>query len=242
MAARRRPLLLWETEMNRNALPLSLLLLSLCACGNRETASPQASQPPQKATEAPAAENGAAAPAPPAGEAPGPISSHGGPVGGAPPATAAPQAEGTIEFDIPKSWQSQSPSSSMRLAQAVIPGPGGPGELAVFYFGPGGGGPVEANIQRWVEQMESPEQPKPETFEANGFRVTWIDVRGTLKPSMMGTGPTTPQPNSRLLGAVVEGPGGPWFFKATGPDTTLTPERDAFLGMLKSVRAKAASA
>lgn len=225
--------------MNRNALPLSLLLLSLCACGNREAA------PPQNATEAPAAENSTAAPAPAApspGEAPGPISSHGGSVEEMPPATASPQAGGSIEFDIPKTWQSQPPSSNMRLAQAVIPGPGGPGELAVFYFGPGQGGGVDANIQRWVEQMESPEQPKPETFEANGFRVTWIDVRGTLKPSMMGAGPSTPQPNSRLLGAVVEGPGGPWFFKVTGPDATLTPERDAFIGMLKSVRAKAASA
>lgn len=225
--------------MNRNALPLSLLLLSLCACGNREATPPQ---PSQNATEAPAAENSPAAPAPPAGEAPGPISSHGGSVEEMPPATTSPQAGGSIEFDIPKSWQSQQPSSNMRLAQAVIPGPGGPGELAVFYFGPGQGGSVDANIQRWVEQMESPEQPKPETFEANGYRVTWIDVRGTLKPSMMGSGPSTPQPNSRLLGAVVEGSGGPWFFKVTGPDTTLTPERDAFIGMLKSVRAKAASA
>jgi hypothetical protein len=231
MAARRRPFLL-EIQMNRNALPLSLLLLSLCACGDREAA------PPADTTgAAPMADSGT--PAPPTDPAaPPPISSR-GPVEGAPPSGQAPgQAEGSIDFDLPASWQSQPPSSNMRLTQAVIPGPGGPGELAVFYFGPGGGGPVDANIQRWVEQMESPEQPKPETFEANGYRVTWIDVRGTLKPSMMGAGPTTPQPNSRLLGAVVEGPGGPWFFKATGPDATLTPERDAFLAMLKSVRAK----
>ncbi len=216
--------------MNRNALPLSLLLLGLCACGDREAA------PPAENGTAPMADSGAAAP--PTDGAPPPISSR-GPVGEAPSAPA--QAEGSIDFDLPASWQTQPPSSNMRLTQAVIPGPGGPGELAVFYFGPGGGGPVDANIQRWVEQMESPEQPQPETFEANGYRVTFIDVRGTLKPSMMGSGPTTPQPNSRLLGAVVEGPGGPWFFKATGPDTTLTPERDAFLAMLKSVRAQSAA-
>lgn len=214
--------------MNRNALPLSLLLLSLCACGDREAAPPSENGAP------PMADSGAPAPDASTGQAPPPISSR-GPVEGAP--SQAP-GEGSIDFDVPASWQTQPPSSNMRLTQAVIPGPGGPGELAVFYFGPGGGGPVDANIQRWVEQMESPEQPQPETFEANGYRVTWIDVRGTLKPSMMGSGPTTPQPNSRLLGAVVEGPGGPWFFKATGPDATLTPERDAFIAMLKSVRAK----
>lgn len=217
--------------MNRNALPLSLLLLSLCACGDRE-----AVVPPSEDGAAPMADSGAPAPDASTGQAPPPISSR-GPVGEVPPSSGM-AAEGTIDFDIPQSWQTQPPASNMRLTQAVIPGPGGPGELAVFYFGPGGGGPVDANIQRWVEQMESPEQPEPETFEANGYRVTFIDVRGTLKPSMMGSGPTTPQPNSRLLGAVVEGPGGPWFFKATGPDATLTPERDAFLAMLKSVRAK----
>lgn len=214
--------------MNRNTLLCSLLLLSLCACRAREAA------PPAENGTAPMADSGAAAP--PTDGAPPPMSSR-GPVGEMPPPSQA-QGEGSIDFDLPASWQSQPPTSNMRLTQAVIPGPGGPGELAVFYFGPGGGGPVDANIQRWIEQMESPEQPQPETFEANGYRVTFIDVRGTLKPSMMGSGPTTPQPNSRLLGAVVEGPGGPWFFKATGPDTTLTPERDAFLAMLRSVRAK----
>lgn len=223
--------------MNRNALLLPLLFLSLCAC-DREATQPSSSE--NGAAPAPMADSGAATPGASTEQAPPTISSR-GPVGEAPPSAEAPageQAAGSIDFDLPKSWQSQPPSSNMRLAQAVIPGPGGPGDLAVFYFGPGGGGPVDANIQRWVEQMESPEQPKPETFEANGYKVTWIDVRGTLKPSMMGTGPTTPQPNSRLLGAVVEGPGGPWFFKATGPDATLTPERDAFIAMLKSVRAK----
>ncbi len=218
--------------MTRNALLLSLLLPSLCACGDHEAA------PPAETAATPMAESGATAP--PSEGAPPAISSR----GTVPdmPSSGEMATEGSIDFSLPSGWQSQPPSSNMRIAQATIPGAGGPGELAVFYFGPGGGGSVDANIQRWIEQMESPEQPKPEIFEANGYRVTWIDIRGTLKPSMMGAGPSTPQPNSRLLGAVVEGPGGPWFFKATGPDTTLTPERDAFLAMLKSVKPKGAAA
>ncbi|HKI03518.1 MAG TPA: hypothetical protein VKK31_16180 [Thermoanaerobaculia bacterium] len=226
--------------MNRNTLLLTSLLLSLCACGDRNAAAPTASEEPP-ATESTAAD--VAAESQPSGDsAPGTISSRGGGVPEAmPPAAEQTAGEGSIDFDLPQSWQSQAPSSSMRVAQAAIPGAGGPGELAVFFFGPGGGGGVEANIQRWIDQMESPEQPKPETFEANGFKVTWIDVQGTLKPSTMGSGPTTPQPSSRLLGAVVEGPGGPWFFKATGPEATLGPEREAFVKMLKSVRAKSQS-
>lgn len=215
--------------MNRNVLSVSLLLLCLCACRGDQSAGPD---------ESPGAETSAAAPGQAADNAPvGPISSRGEVVTeGSSPAPA--QGEGSIDFDLPAGWQSQPPSSNMRVAQAVIPGPGGSGDLAVFYFGPGGGGSVDANIERWIGQMESADHPKPETFEANGYRVTWIDVRGTLKPSTMGTGPSSAQPDSRLFGAVVEGPGGPWFFKATGPEATMTPARDAFVAMLKSVRAK----
>jgi hypothetical protein len=229
-AAGRRVLL--ENVMNRTVLSLSLALLVLCACGGdpAETSSSvsSVSEPEPAAATSPASGD-----AP--GDAPAPISSRGEAIAAAP---ASPAGEGGIDFDLPAGWQSQPPSSSMRVAQATISGPGGAGDLAVFHFGVGGGGGVEANIERWIGQMETTDQPEPETFEANGFRVTWIDVQGTLKPSSMGMGPATAQADSRLFGAVVEGPGGPWFFKATGPDATLGPQRDAFVAMLKGVRAQ----
>ncbi len=223
--------------MLRQTLTLLMLLPLLVACGDRNAPAPEATT---AATPAPEATE----PSQPAGDssAPvGPISSHGGTVADSQPAGG--ESSGSIEFDMPKSWQSQTPSSGMRLSQASIPGPGGPGDFAVFFFGPGGGGGVDANIERWINQMEATEQPKPETFEAGGMKVTWVDVKGTLKPGQMGMSNTTEAvSNARLYGAVVEGPGGPWFFKATGPDATLGPQRDAFVKMLKSVRAKAASA
>lgn len=216
----------------RHIVLTSLFLLALCACkGNEETSA-------MSGEEAPAAESGAPE-APPADGGPiGPISSGGQAV---PPAGAGGQgASAGIDFDLPADWQSEAPQSSMRLAQAAIPGPGGPGQLAVFYFGPGGGGGVEDNIQRWIGQMEVAPgaEPRRETFDVNGYRATVVDVEGTILPSTMGMGPSTPQPDSRLLGAVVEGPGGPWFFKATGPEATLGPQREAFLTMLRSVRAE----
>lgn len=210
--------------MLRSTLTLSLLLALLCAC-NKNAPTPDAAAP------------ATATPQEAATSAPAPISSHGDAVASAPPATGAPA--GSIELDLPKSWYKQEPSSSMRIAQAAIPGPGGHGEFAVFFFGPGGGGTVDANIERWVGQMETSDHPKPEVFESGGMKVTWVDVKGTMKPSQMGMGPSTPLSDARLYGAVVEGPGGPWFFKATGSNKTMGPQRDAFLTMLKSVRAKA---
>ena len=219
---------------------LPLLVLSLAACGQKESApseSASTGMPPAAAPSA-SAPSAPSAPAAPSDSAPGTLSSRGDTV----PAGGAPAAQGAgLDFDLPATWKSQPPDSQMRLAQAAIPGPSGDGQLAVFFFGPGGGGTVEANIQRWIDQMEPPKgsNPKPETFQTSkGFKVTWIDVVGVLKPSSMGMGPAKEQPGSRLLGAVVEGPGGPWFFKVTGPDSTIAGQRDAFLTMLKSARSK----
>ncbi len=146
-------------------------------------------------------------------------------------------APGAI-FMMPADWIAETPSSSMRLAQARIPGPAGDGQLTAFYFGAGGGGGLESNLSRWVGQVEIDAGTEPSRAEldtASGFRVTWIEVQGTIKPSGMGMGPTEPQPGSRMLAAVVEGPQGPWYFKATGPSENLASQREAFLGMLKNV-------
>jgi len=163
-----------------------------------------------------------------------------------PPPAVSDQASGAAgtlalpgaTIDRPTGWNFHQPSSSMRLAEAEIPGPGGPALLTVFFFGSGGGGGTEANLQRWAGQIavDPGTEAVRESFEVDGFTVTTIDVAGTLQPSMMGGGPSEPVPGSRLLGAVIEGPGGPWFFKITGPSDTVSAAVPAFDGMLRSIR------
>lgn len=128
----------------------------------------------------------------------------------------------------------------MRAAQARVPGLAGDAVLTVFHFGEGKGGSIAENIQRWVDQIEFAPgaSTKREEFSANGFTVYWVDFEGTLRPSPMGGGPDRRMPDSRLLGAIVEGPGGPWYFKLTGPNATVAPQRDAFLRMLESVETR----
>jgi len=141
-------------------------------------------------------------------------------------------------IDQPDGWTFRQPSSSMRLAEAEIPGPGGPALLTVFFFGAGGGGGVDANLDRWVGQIELDPGATAERggFEVNGYSVLVIEAVGTLLPSRMGGGPSEPAPGSKLLGAVVEGPGGPWFFKVTGPKDTVSAAEPAFGQMLQSIR------
>lgn len=190
---------------------------------------PEAAAPTDSAPEQPQRREPAGGPGAPL------LSSSGQPVSSG----SAPLNE--LHFDLPDGWRSEPPANTMRIAQAKVPGAGGDGELAVFFFGPGGGGGTQANLDRWIGQMDVAPgaAPEQESFAANGLTVTWIDVAGTLKASsMMGTGPATDQPGYRLYGAVVEGPGGPWFFKLTGPEATLGEQRDGFLAMLASVRAQ----
>jgi len=162
-----------------------------------------------------------------------------------PPATSAVESGSAgalalpgARVDQPSGWTFRQPSSSMRLAEAEIPGPGGPALLTVFFFGAGGGGGVDANLDRWVGQIELDPGATAERggFEVNGYTVSVIEAVGTLLPSRMGGGPSEPAPGSKLLGAVVEGPGGPWFFKITGPKDTVSAAEPAFEQMLQSIR------
>jgi hypothetical protein len=205
---------------------LQALLLSLVLTGCE--AAPEAAAPPP----APAAPQAQAAPPVPAPVAAAPLPVAAGAAGSK---ILAPGAS----FDLPAGWSSEAPSSSMRLAQAVVPGSQGPASLAVFYFGAGGGGGVEANLERWIGQMELEpgKTPERDTFTVGNFRVTWVLALGTLKGGTMG-GPADATPGAALLGAVVEGDQGPWFFKLTGPSKTISEQREAFLGLLRSASPK----
>lgn len=206
-------------------LPLIAALAILGACGQQDQAEPPIDAPAATETEAHLLTPDA-----------GPPQLTGA---GAPESTTTePVARVGLLLDLPDGWQSEPPSSGMRAAQARIPGTAGDAEFVLFYFGPGQGGDTEANIERWIGQMEVQPGTSPDrqSFETNGLRVSSVRVDGTLKASGMGMGPTVDQPGFRLLGAVLEGPGGPWFIKVTGPVETLEAEQEAFEQMIRGVR------
>lgn len=216
----------------RRMLLLTALLLAApaVACSGASPTGETAAAETAAATDD---DNGSAAAVPPTAPV-GPMASGGGQQV---PTPAAGGATGELAWTLPEGWSEVPPANRMRMAQASIPGPGGPADLVLFHFGPGQGGDAQSNVQRWLGQMEIEGEPEQGSFETDGgLRVTWVDVAGTRKPSQMGTGPAEPVPGSRLLGAVVEGPGGPWFFKATGPDETLAAAREEFLAMLRAAR------
>ena len=134
----------------------------------------------------------------------------------------------------------------MRAATYSVPSASGDqegGECAVFFFGPGQGGAVQANIDRWIGQFEQPDG-KPSSERAtqrretiNAIPVTTIDLSGTFLGGGPGMGSAAPKkPGYRLLGAIVEGPEGVVFFKMTGPVRTVGAAEPDFRSMLKSLK------
>src|SRR5512140_3343256 len=126
------------------------------------------------------------------------------------------ESAGGISWTAPATWKADAPRP-MRAATYVVPAAKGDaegGECGVFYFGQGQGGSVEQNIQRWVGQFEGAKPPTPKKEKLGGFDVTTVEVEGTYASSMGGPmAPKTPKPGFKLLGAIVEAPGGNVFFK-----------------------------
>jgi len=149
------------------------------------------------------------------------------------------ESAGGLQWTAPAGWKSQ-PQRPMRAATYAVPATAGDkedGECAVFYFGPGQGGGVEANLQRWVSQFETSAKPQTAKKTINGLAVTTIDLSGTYLASAGPMSPTkTSKPGYRLLGAIVEGPQGGVFFKFTGPGKTVAAGQGAFDKMLGGIR------
>jgi hypothetical protein len=150
-----------------------------------------------------------------------------------------------LTFTKPDAWKAVPSASSMRVAQFSLPRAAGDpadAELVVYYFG-GTGGSVEANIERWVGQMQQPDgRPssavaKRSTRQVNGLRLTVVDVTGTYVAEMTpGSAQRHNSPNFRLRAAVVETAKGPYFIKLTGPAKTIAASEGAFETFLTSLK------
>lgn len=151
----------------------------------------------------------------------------------------------SLQFATPKGWTAQPTSSPMRVAQYVLPREASDkedGELVVYYFG-GQGGSIDANLDRWLGQMQqadgrpSKSVAKTEKLSVNGLALTVLDVTGRYVAEVAPGSPAKhDKPGFRLKAAVIETPAGPYFVKLTGPSRTVARWDAAFSGFLKSAR------
>ncbi|HKT81595.1 MAG TPA: hypothetical protein VJP86_15315 [Vicinamibacterales bacterium] len=150
------------------------------------------------------------------------------------------QSAAGLRWTTPAGWQT-APEQPMRAATYRVPpapGDSAPGECAVYFFGAGQGGSVADNLDRWKGQFTGadgkPSPAKTARLTVNGIPVTTIDVSGTYSGMGGPMAASKPVPGYRLLGAIVEGPGGSVFVKFTGPQNTVMANQAKFDTFLKS--------
>src|SRR5687767_2452910 len=102
-------------------------------------------------------------------------------------------ASGELRFKAPDGWVTEKTTSTMRVAQYKLPKADGDAEdasLVLYYFGSAQGGSVQANVERWINQIKQPDgsssrdKAKTETITVNGLKVTTVDVTGTYTAEM----------------------------------------------------------
>lgn len=215
---------------------------------NKAPAKPADADPKADAQKAPEQKKEAKSADPHAG-----LSMHGKSAGGNEPPKGPPRditpsgevVEETIKeltVSVPKEWEKGQPSGMMRMAQWVLPGPGGDAELVVFRFAGGAGG-VEANIERWKGQFQPPEGKtidditKIEKLEAGDLKITHVDISGRFVAAVMpGAAEKHDEADYRMIASIVEGSGDPFFFKATGPQKTMELWAEPYMKMMKDAK------
>jgi hypothetical protein len=151
---------------------------------------------------------------------------------------------GHLAFDAPNAWRARPATSSMRVAEFIVPhaeGDAEDGELVVYYFGTGAG-TVDANIDRWIGQIQQPDgsstkdKARRSIQSVNGLQVTMVDASGTYVAEMRpGAAEHFNKPGFRLRAAVVETPRGPYYIKMTGPAKTIGAADGTFAAFVGSL-------
>lgn len=157
-------------------------------------------------------------------------------------------AAGELRYKVPEGWTVQKPTSDMRVAQYKLPKAAGDSEdalLVVYYFGQGQGGSAQANIDRWINQIQQPdgrpskERAKTETLTISGLQVSTVDVAGNYAGGMSpDSAPANNKSIYRLRAAVIDTPKGSYFVKLTGPEGTVNHWDQAYTDYLKSFEFK----
>lgn len=153
---------------------------------------------------------------------------------------------GPFTLVAPKEWTIKPVTSSMRAAHFEVSGKAGEeAELVVFYFGEGGAGGVEANLERWLGQFTQPDgKPskdvaKIEKTKFAGQEATVVSVTGRYTTSQMAGGPPPVDVAlGAMIGAIVASPSGPYYFKLTGVKKAVDANAARFRAMLASMKLK----
>jgi hypothetical protein len=143
---------------------------------------------------------------------------------------------GAFSFSKPEKWTWVDIQPGMRAAQLEIKGEDGKTGEVVFFNFPGGGGGVQANIDRWLGMFQEGKDKinaRTEKVTKEKGTITYVQAEGTYLSGMPG-GPKTPQPGYMLQGAIIESPAANVFIRLTGPIALVKSSQAEFRKMAES--------
>ena len=150
---------------------------------------------------------------------------------------------GGMTFNAPKTWKSTKPTSNVPSHQLTVePSKGDKegAELVVTAF-PGTAGGVDANVKHWEAQFKDkngkPSKATVDKKKGKNVDVVVVETSGHYSAAAMpGRPEMIDKDGFRLLGAIVQGPEGSFFFKMIGPDKTVLAAKAGFLELVSSIK------
>jgi len=152
-------------------------------------------------------------------------------------------ADGKLKLQVPGHWTKETPKFDMIESEFKIPATEGeslPGRVTIM----ASGGPVEANIDRWIGQFQQPDgkdtkdKTKIEKKTISHATVHIVEISGTYLDAAGGPqGPKTERENYMMLGAIIEMPeSGNYYVKSYGGQETMKANRDGFKKMIEGLK------
>lgn len=152
-----------------------------------------------------------------------------------------------LKSTAPTGWKAQEPTMKERVYQFLLPkveGDKHDAALMVFYF-PGGGGGIQANIDRWKGMVVAADGAKPDEayktteMKVGDVKVTIFEANGSYKFKKRPFDPNEEpelRPDWRLVGVIFESKNGPYFMRMVGPKKTMDANRKGFEEWLKNFK------
>jgi hypothetical protein len=147
--------------------------------------------------------------------------------------TAAPTQPAIMQWELPEGWRIAPNPNAMRFATLIAGQGENQCEISITQLGGSAGG-VEANINRWRQQLGLPAMTPEEMVRT----VEIIDARGAqgmLVDLVSEPQPETEAPRQRMLAAIFTTPTHVWFIKAIATNEVLESHREAFAALCTSV-------
>jgi hypothetical protein len=140
-----------------------------------------------------------------------------------------------LSFARPENWTWVEVQPGMRAAQLEIKGQGEEKAEVIFFNIPGGGGGVQANVDRWLGMFQEGKDKigaRTEKVAKGKGTIHYVQAEGTYLSGMPG-GAKTPKPGYMLQGAIIEAPTGNVFIRMTGPAGLVKSSQSDFKKMVE---------